>query len=122
MQALLLIAHGSRLNASNNEVNELVQSLKPQLNSKFDLVKAAFLELCEPSIGSAIDEIIDSGGKNIVVLPYFLNQGRHVSEDVPGEIALKQSQYPNIIITTLPYFGRSEEIVGLLAKLVNRTE
>ncbi len=120
MQALLLIAHGSRLEASNNEVKELVESLKPKLQSQFGQIQAAFLELCEPDIGTAIDGLVSAGAKTITIMPYFLNQGRHVSEDVPHEITVKQSQYPDISLKMLPYFGSSVGIAELLVKQINQ--
>ncbi len=118
MQALLLIAHGSRRHESNQEVFELVDALKQKLNSRFDILQACFLELCEPSIGDAIDKLVANGALDITVMPYFLNQGRHVTEDVPHEIMVKQSQYPNLTIKTLPYIGMVEEITDFLVKVI----
>ena len=121
MHSLLVIAHGSRLEISNNEVKDLVNSLKPQLESQFDKIQAAFLELCEPSIANAIDDLVLAGFTEITVMPYFLNQGRHVSEDVPHELDVKQSQYPNLSINLLPYFGSSNEITNMLSRIIRQS-
>ena len=118
MHGFLLIAHGSRRQASNDEVFAIIESLKPSLKSNFDIMQAAFLELCEPGIGSAIDDMVNKGAQKITVLPYFLNQGRHVTEDVPQEVMVKQSQYPGVTIKTLPYFGKSAQITDLLVKII----
>ncbi len=118
MRAFLLIAHGSRRTESNEEVFALIESLRPKLESSYDLLQAAFLELCDPGIGAAIDSLIEKGAQEIVILPYFLNQGRHVSEDVPHEILAKQSQHPDLTIKTLPYFGKASQITDIVVKLL----
>lgn len=118
MKALLIIAHGSRLQASNDEVITLKDTLEPTLEKRFSTLKVAFLELCEPSISQAISELVEGGVNEIVVLPYFLNKGRHVSEDVPRELAAMSSRYPELTITSLPYFGRSELVPRLLKEII----
>ena len=117
-KALLIIAHGSRLQASNDEVIELKNSLESLLEMNFSQLKVAFLELCEPSIGAAISELVSAGIDEIIVMPYFLNKGRHVTEDVPGELQAMRQKYPELTITTLPYFGRSELIPRLLKEII----
>ncbi len=54
MQALIIIAHGSRRAASNAEVHALVERLRPLAASPFSMVAAAFLELAEPDIACAV--------------------------------------------------------------------
>ena len=118
MKALLIIAHGSRLQTSNDEVIALKDSLKPALEMQFSQLKVAFLELCEPSIKQAIIELVAAGMNEIVVMPYFLNRGRHVSEDVPGELEEMRQLYPQVAITSLPYFGKSNLIPQLLIDII----
>ncbi|HAO23817.1 MAG TPA: cobalamin biosynthesis protein CbiX, partial [Methylophaga sp.] len=45
MKALLLVAHGSRRQRSNDEVIELAEKLKTECAQHYDIVQAAFLEL-----------------------------------------------------------------------------
>lgn len=118
MKALLIIAHGSRLQASNDEVIALKNSLEPALLTQFSHLKVGFLELCEPSIKHAITELVTAGFNDIVVMPYFLNKGRHVTEDVPGELEEMRHQFPQVTITSLPYFGRSKLIPQLMKEII----
>ena len=120
MKVLLLIAHGSRLKASNDEVKEICNALRMRIASDYDLVMPAYLELCQPCISKAIDEVIEKGAQQIVVMPYFLNQGRHVTEDVPAEISQKMAQYPQVKIKSLPYFGQSKLIEELLVQIIRQ--
>ena len=86
MKSLLVIAHGSRRESSNDEVRQLVKTISNQPDSGFDDVSAAFLELAEPSIPDGLEACIEQGGKEIIVFPYFLAAGRHVVEDIPAEV------------------------------------
>jgi sirohydrochlorin ferrochelatase len=114
MRFLLLIAHGSRRAASNDEVRQLTQRLAARSGGRFDGVRCAFLELAEPDIGQGVEQCISGGATEVLVLPYFLSAGRHVVEDIPGELAPKREQHPQVSIRLLDYVGASEQMMDLL--------
>ena len=113
MKHLLIVAHGSRRMASNDEVREVTRQFAKQAHG-FDAVEAAFLELDEPSIPQGLLNAIEQGATEIVVLPYFLSAGRHVSEDIPTLIASVADKYPQIMIKLAPYLGASESMPSIL--------
>jgi len=115
-KALLLVAHGSRRAASNLEVFRLAEQLQVDLNADFAMVKAAFLELAEPSIPEGIQYCADAGATNVIVLPYFLNTGRHVAEDIPAEIDIARQQLPNLTIQLQTHVGAMTDMQSLLSK------
>jgi len=110
---LLIVAHGSRRMASNNEVREVTRQFKHQ-DHDFDTIGSAFLELDDPSIPQGLINAIEEGATEIVVLPYFLSAGRHVAEDIPAEVATVQKNNPNITITIAPYLGASDRMPEIL--------
>lgn len=114
MNALLLIAHGSRRNVSNKEVLGLADDLARLAGNKFDLVKACFLELAEPGIDEAISVCAQQEIQNITVLPYFLSAGRHVVEDVPQELAKSSRKYPDLSISVCTHVGALDAMPTLL--------
>ena len=122
MRALLLVAHGSRRPESNQEIEVVVASLRARTRDSFSQVQCAFLELAQPSIPQAIDELVSAGASDIVVLPYFLSEGRHVHEDIPAIIEEKQSQHKNIKLLMTPYLGESNEIIEVLIGLSKKTD
>jgi len=119
MKSLLLVAHGSRREASNDEIRELTGRLRAVADS-FDHLACAFLELAEPSIPDGLRQAISKGANVVVVLPYFLSAGRHVTRDIPAEIALVQKEYPSVDIHLAPYLGAAEGVVGLLMEQASR--
>jgi len=113
MKALLLVAHGSRRVASNDEVRELTKKLSKEKHH-YNHVDCAFLELSEPSIPNGLRSAIKAGAKEIIVLPYFLSAGRHVAEDIPEEVAIVQSESPEVSISIAPYLGHSHGLTTIL--------
>ena len=113
-RALLLIAHGSRRLASNDEIRELAKRLSINKKNNFDLVMPAFLELAEPSIPDGIQACVEQGSSEVVVFPYFLSAGRHVVQDIPTQVKEKQKQFPNINIVITSYLGMIEGVSDLI--------
>lgn len=114
MKALLLVAHGSRRESSNQEVRDLAARLGEHAGDRFHHVDCAFLEIAEPLIPDGIQRCIDAGADQVVVLPYFLSAGRHVVEDIPNDVAIKQAEHPGIDIHIAPYLGSSAGVIDLL--------
>jgi sirohydrochlorin ferrochelatase len=115
-RALLLVAHGSRRATSNDEIRALAQRLATDQDNNFDMVEPAFLELAEPSIPDGIEACIQRGAGEVVVFPYFLSAGRHVAEDIPAEVRIKQEQYPNSTIRIADYLGIAATMPGMILK------
>lgn len=105
-QGLILLAHGSRNPKVPDEMAVLVSGLAKQASVlNFKRVEAAFLELIDPRLDEIVGQYVAAGIQRIVVLPYFLMMGNHVERDIPKQIALLKSEYPEIEIQMLDYFG-----------------
>jgi sirohydrochlorin ferrochelatase len=78
--ALLLIAHGSREPAANDDLHRLAEELRA--TGRYAAVVAAFLELAEPDIDVGGATCVDAGAKRVVLVPYFLSAGVHVRRDL----------------------------------------
>lgn len=117
MRSLLLVAHGSRREASNDEIRKLAEALAGQAGTRFGQVACAFLEIAEPSIPDGIEAAVRAGATEVVVLPYFLSAGRHVAEDIPAEVGRKQDEHPDVPIRIAPYLGQAETLTSILLDL-----
>lgn len=124
MQALLLVAHGSRRSQSNDEVEILANKIKDRCADQYAIVNSAFLELAEPSIPEGIKKCVEQGATSVVVLPYFLNSGRHVTEDIPNIVDGVKSDCSGVDIQIISHVGASDLMVELLinvSKTVSKT-
>ncbi len=111
---LLIVAHGSRRQASNEQIRKLAITLSACNHPAYSQVVVAFLELETPSIATAIAQSVSRGARNIVVLPYFLAKGRHVEEDIPAQIRISRAQFPQVAITLTAHLGAAAEMSDLI--------
>jgi sirohydrochlorin ferrochelatase len=118
VKSLIVVAHGSRRAASNAEVQALTDQLGSRLGHRFENIQCAFLEFARPSIPTAIDAAVQAGSSEIVILPYFLASGTHITEHIPTLITAKQTEYPTVIIELKSHIGAAPAMVELLASAV----
>ena len=107
MPSLLIIAHGSRRAASNDEVRQLADQLRAHAGRAYEQVEAAFLELAEPSIPAGLAALAAQGATEIVAFPYFLAAGTHVAQDIPEAIAEFTAAHPAVKVRLTPHLGAS---------------
>ena len=115
-RALVVVAHGSRREASNDEVRALAARLAAIPGNGYDSVSAAFLELAEPLIPDGVVQAVDAGAQEVVVLPYFLSAGRHVASDIPAEVDKAVELRPAARIRIAPYVGSMEGMTDLMMR------
>lgn len=121
MRALIVAAHGSRRAESNDEVRRLCTEIAGRLRRRFSTVQAAFLELAAPSISQAIDAALAAGATHVIVLPYFLASGRHVSDDIPAVVNEKRRQHPAVTIEIAEYVGANPGMAELILNSAERS-
>jgi len=121
MQGLVIVAHGSRRAAANQEIQQLTAHIRAQAGARYGVITYGFLEMAEPSIPQAIQASIHAGAAQVTVLPYFLAAGRHVTDDIPQQVQIIQTQYPAIKIQIAPYLGSAPAMSDLLLHIANQT-
>jgi len=111
---LLVAAHGSRRAASNEEVRAVVERLRAEQSDQFASVETAFLELAEPTIQDGLARLARRGARRIVVLPYFLAAGSHVSQDIPEILDAFAAGHPEVQLARKTHLGSSEGMARLI--------
>ena len=118
MKAVLIVAHGSRREESNEEIRNLTRQVADRVGASqaadFELVEAAFLELAAPLIPDGVQSLVDQGATTVLVVPYFLARGTHVAKDIPAEVAKAQQANPGVAISITSYLGESKTVPDLL--------
>ncbi|HCH22663.1 MAG TPA: cobalamin biosynthesis protein CbiX [Oceanospirillaceae bacterium] len=116
MTHLLIVAHGSKSNLANRTVQQLAKKVALHLPVSVDKVSVGFLEFSQPSIQSLIENSFLECTQNLLILPYFLSNGMHVTKDIPNIIQTAERKWPSMRITLLPHIGAMEEMSNLIAK------
>jgi sirohydrochlorin ferrochelatase len=111
MEILLLVAHGSRKEAANQEVRELAARIEQQSAASYQTVVPAFLEFAQPDIANGVDQCVKLGAKKITVVPYFLSAGAHVNRDVPDQLEAARLRHPSVNLRLTPHIGAADGIL-----------
>lgn len=114
MKALLLVAHGSRRKDSNDEVRRLTHRIRENSGPAFSKVECAFLEISCPQVDSAINDLAIEGVTEILIFPYFLASGTHVTCDIPRLIEEEQANHPTMRFDLLPHLGALQGVSSLI--------
>ena len=94
----------------------LATKVRKRYGDQFPIIHSAFLELADPLIPFGLQKCIDEGAESINVLPYFLNSGRHVTEDIPTIVnSFKENTSVEINIT--PHIGSSLLLIDAFSEL-----
>ena len=84
--AILLIDHGSRRTEANALLGEVAALVRQRLGPA-SIVEAAHMEIAEPTVAQGFARCVEQGATSIVVHPFMLAPGRHVTEDLPRLVA-----------------------------------
>jgi len=115
-KALILIAHGSRVAKTQEEMDRYVSSLSKQLPQV--LVRGAYMEIQSPDLAQTMREIIEAGAQSIQVLPLFIFEGRHMRQDIPAQVEQCRVSFPDQMIELLPYIGGTSFFIEALLSSV----
>lgn len=112
---ILLIGHGSPKKEANNVeiIGRLLhQAVHPLCTG--NCVKVAYLQFVEPSLMSAIQECVNDGATRLIIHPFFLSSGMHVTKDIPEIIDEARSMYPNVDFYYSEPLGVHQKLVEIV--------
>lgn len=118
MKALIIAAHGSKKEASNKEVQALAEQIKNKSQASFDYVEHAFLQFAEPLLENVIKDLVQNQVCDIVIFPFFIGSGSHITSDIPKLVRAAQQQYPDINIRTTRHLGKIKAIEDIILREV----
>ena len=115
MESIILVGHGSRRREANNlEIigRLLHEALHPGCTG--NCVKVAYLQFSEPTLMEAIAGSVHQGCSRIIVHPYFLSSGNHVTEDIPAEIDKARRLYTGVEFIYTDPLGIHDKLVHVV--------
>lgn len=120
MRTVLLVGHGSRVQAGNEELLEFTRLLaarKPELK-----VETCFIELASPSIAGGIASCIEGGAAEIYVVPIILFAAGHSKLDIPMAIDEAKRRYPGVKFIYGRPLGVQDRAVDILLERIQEAE
>lgn len=117
MTGILLIAHGSRLSAANQDLVDLAAAVAARRPG--NLVEIGYLELARPSVPEGLERCVARGATRIVMAPYFLSTGVHVTRDLETARADFAEQHPQIEVVLSRALELHPQIVEIVLERVS---
>jgi sirohydrochlorin cobaltochelatase len=111
--ALLLMAHGSPDPAANQPIEQVAARISA--TNSYTQVVVCYMELNQPSIPEALDDLIERGAQRLVAVPYFLQLGGHVAEDLPATIDAARQRHAGAEIILAEHLGYDQLLVEVIA-------
>ena len=87
-----------------------------------DCVKVAYLQFAEPGIMDTIREAVNNGAKKIILHPFFLSSGMHVTKDIPGMIEEARRLYPDVTFIYTEPLGIHEKLAHIVMERISAAE
>ncbi len=116
----MLVSHGSRSPRPAEEKAALTAKL--QMLYPHVTVRAAYLELAEPSVMQGLLEFEQEGVKELLVLPLMLFPATHVSEDIPDILQNYRMAGGSMKVHYGTEIGASDRIISAAAEAIRQTD
>ena len=118
---IVILVHGSRGEQAMAELpgslQKISDGLKKYLNPGVAIAGAA-LQFNQPGLEEAVASLARQGIRHVVIMPYFLFTGRHITEDIPEIIDSLQKRHPQVQFTLTRPLGEPEGFVPLVARRI----
>ncbi|MDO8282184.1 MAG: CbiX/SirB N-terminal domain-containing protein [Thermodesulfovibrionia bacterium] len=97
MEIIIIAAHGSPSKEASN-VEDIAERLHRMIHTECnkDCVRIAYLQFNKPTITDAIERAVEDGADKIIIHPFFLSSGIHVTESIPKIIKEAEDIYPDV--------------------------
>lgn len=116
LTAVLILGHGSPVKKANDTLHKVAEAVK--IKGNYEIIQPAFLQFEHPNFSEGIDILVNKGFKQIIVQPYFLYMGAHVTKDLPFEIETAKKKYPNLEIILAGHLGFDEKLVEVAVERI----
>ena len=117
-KGIVLFAHGSRDRDWARPFEQLAATLSSQTEA---VVRVAYLELMQPSLGEAINELVSGGATSIRVVPVFLGPGGHTRRDLPRLAAAARERHAGVEISVEAPIGEQRLVIEAIAAAIATT-
>ena len=110
---VVVLGHGSRLKKANALIPEVINGLKRTLG--LSRIYPAYLQLAKPDLGQSLEKLAKVGCRRIIIIPFFLFVGNHVSRDIPEIIEQEKKKYPDVRFIYTDNLGEDSRIADIVA-------
>lgn len=115
MEKIILVGHGSPKKDANQMelIGRLLHAmLHPGCTG--ECISTGYLQFQEPDLPGVLEAAARSGASRVIVHPYFLASGMHVTKDIPEIIEQARAKHPDVEFHYTEPLGISKKIVQVI--------
>ena len=116
--AVIILGHGSRNAGADEAIRKVVDGVKQ--TGSFAVVEHAFLQYVPPTPHEVIERCAGQNVDRVVIVPFFLQAGAHVTRDIPELVEKARKQHPKIEIIVTDYVGAHPLMAKVVEELVGK--
>lgn len=116
--AVIILGHGSKSKGADETVRRIAAEVKKL--GGYEIVEYAFLQYASPSLQDVLEDCIRQKAERIVIAPFFMQSGAHVTKNIPELVEKAKKQHPGIDIVVTEYAGAHPLMVKIVEDLVKK--
>jgi sirohydrochlorin ferrochelatase len=119
MEIIIIAGHGSSSKESGG-IADVASSLHTMIHPKCnkDCVRVGYLQFSKPSIRDAIKKAVKDCATKIIIHPYFLSRGIHVTKSIPAIINKAKALYPEVKFLYTEPLGPDDGLAEIVLKKI----
>ena len=118
--AVIILGHGSRSKEADETVKRVVVEVKKI--GGYEIVEHAFLQHVRPTPHEALEKCVQQQAGKIVIVPFFIQAGTHVSRDIPELVEKAKKQHANIDIVVTDCVGSHPLMAQIVTDLIGKAK
>ncbi|MDH4163233.1 MAG: precorrin-8X methylmutase [Nitrospirota bacterium] len=120
---ILLLGHGSPKKDAN-QLDQVAGILHRLIHPGCaeTCVRVAYMEFAAPKIPDAIKQAVGDGAKKVILHPFFLTAGQHVTKDIPEMIDEARAAYPGVQFIYTEPLGIHEKLAHIALERISAAD
>lgn len=115
---VLLIGHGSRKTAGNEEIERFAESWRAR-NPDWR-IEVCFIEHADVLMDAGLDHAA-ANSKQVIAVPLILNAAGHVKMELPEAVEAARARHPGVEFICAPHLGMGREIFDILRHRIDHS-
>ena len=119
MRAVIILGHGSRVPEAAKDMQKVAILLKE--NYDLEMVEVCQMSRLGPHYPETLERCVKNGATEIIVIPYFLNNGLHIRLDIPEIMKEGAEKYPHVKMIFGRHLGSDPRFAEIIYRRIQES-
>ena len=113
---IIILSHGSKVKKANASLNKTVRAIRRKTG--LGTIVPAYLQFCQPDLERSVKSLVTKGCQTVIIIPFFLFNGNHVTRDIPHIIKKEEEKHPKVNFIYTKNLGEDTRISDIVSDMV----